>query len=188
MLSLSLSLIDTFLYMHSVVWLYLQTLCITCTCTCTHAMSIVPSPALLSVVQSCCSPAKFLLLKSGTGLVARASICSTCMSLRAEARCNAVLPLRSGKLTEAPAWTNSWTMWGCLVMIARWSGVCGRGTDTTMVIACVRRHHIYSTEKHVFYTKYAAPHILAPTTTLRTNHVHLSHVVGNVEVHVDTDY
>ena len=83
---------------------------------------LLAAPGIYIEVQA--SPAKFLQLKSGTGLVARASICSTCMSLRAAARWSAVLPFRSGKLTEAPACTSICTTWDCLVMMARWSGVC----------------------------------------------------------------
>ena len=78
------------------------------------SLHLWPSVLLYPHMFSCCevhhsysvllaSPAKFLQLKSGTGLAARASILSTCMSLRAAARWSAVLPFRSGKLTEAPA-------------------------------------------------------------------------------------
>jgi hypothetical protein len=92
-------------------------------------MYITPMKIILhtyTVIYPLQIPAKFLQLKSGRVLVARDKICRIRVSLLADARWRAVLPFRSGKLTDAPASTSNWTMCGWRVITAKWRGVCGK--------------------------------------------------------------
>ena len=104
-------------------------------------------------VHESTSPEKFLILKSGTGLLAWERIWSVRRSLLCEARWIHVFPRRSGKFTEAPACTRSWTTIGCLVMTAKCNGVWIKGKKYT--VHTIPVHHARSTHtstKHIVHT------------------------------------